>query len=132
TLVENQQTYGVSASSDVYLALPADMPSGVYFMQVVDSTIGVVLADSLQYERVFEVQNDGGVISITRLASNPNLPEPGPGLFGVGQSIPLFPLIAPPAGSDPCRFKVFIGECYLSSWNPNTAPYGLPFGIRPS
>lgn len=132
TLVEGQLTYGVSPDSEVYVALPANMPSGSYFVQVIDSAISTVLADSLQFERVFEVQNVGGVISITRLASNPNLPAPGLGLFGVGQSIPLFPLVAPPAGSAPCRFKVFIGECYLSSWNPNTAPYGLPFGIRPN
>lgn len=132
TLVENQTTYALSAGSEVYAALSADWPSGVYYMQVSDSTIGFVLADSLQYERVFEVQNDGGVISITRLASNPNLPEPGLGLFGIGQSIPLFPLVAPPAGSDPCRFKVFVGECYQPSWNPTLQPLGLPFGIRPS
>lgn len=132
TILENQQTFAVSATSEVYLALPADMPSGVYFMQVTDSTLGVVLADSLQYERVFEIQNVGGVISVTRLASTPGLPDAGLGLFGIGQSIPLFPLVAPPAGSDPCRFKVFIGECYLPSWNPNTDPRGLPFGIRPN
>ncbi len=132
TVVEGQVTYAVSPGSEVYLALPADMPSGAYYVQVSDTILSAVLADSLQFERVFEVQNDGGVISITRLASNPNLPEPGLGLFGVGQSIPLFPLVAPPAGSAPCRFKVFIGECYQPSWNPNTAPYGLPFGIRPN
>ena len=117
-------------SLNAYMALSPQMPSGVYYVQVSDSEITTVLATSAQLDRIFEITNNGGVISVVRLSSTPGLPPPGVGLNGVGQSVPLFPLTLPPPTSSPCLFKAWIGTCYSESWNPATDPLGLPWGIQ--
>ena len=89
-----------------------------------------MLATTDQLDRIFEITNNGGVIDVERLSGTPGLPEPGLGLGGIGESIPLFPMVAPPAGSLPCRFKAWIGTCYSEGWNPAKQPLGLPWGIQ--
>ena len=116
--------------SEVYLALSSDTPSGTYWVQVTNSELSVVLAATEQLDRRFEILNDNGTILVTRQTSAVGLPEPGLGLGGIGQSIPLFPLVAPPAGSQACSFKAIIGNLYDVWWSAAAAPLGSPWGVR--
>lgn len=118
-----------ASDNGVYLALPFDTPSGIYYLQVSNLGISTVLATPEQLDRVFEVVNDGGQIWVSRLSSTLGLPEPGVGLGGVGQSIPVFPLVAPEGGVAPCTFKAWLGTCYSSSWSAAQSPLGLPWGV---
>lgn len=128
TGTDGSEQAAFASDKEVYLALPSTFPSGTYYVQLSDVGISTVLATTEQLDRVFEIINDAGVISVARVSGAVGLPEPGLGLGGVGQSIPLFPMLAPTTGPA-CRFKAWIGTCYSSGWNPSQHPYGLPWGV---
>ncbi|MGE3175026.1 MAG: SdrD B-like domain-containing protein [Planctomycetota bacterium] len=117
------------ASEQVYLALPASLPSGIYYVHVTDEIGGhdEVLSMNQPADRFVEVTNNAGVITLALPYSiNPDLPPFGAGLNGVGDSLPLFPFFS--ASWDPCRFKAWLGDSWGEPINPAN-PYLLAGGF---
>lgn len=103
----------LSSSANVYAIVDASLPSGVYFYDVLDLNFQPLSPLPLG-DRMFDVVNTGGVITMTRLSTEPSLPAVGVGLGGVGQSMPIFPFVSPaPYPGRPdllCAKKVLLFE----------------------
>jgi hypothetical protein len=89
------QDMWISPSPDVYAALDSTIPSGIYYFQLLDLDFNN-LSELALGDRMFEVVNNAGALTVTRMGGTPDLPAPGAGAGGVGQSIPLFPFVSAP------------------------------------
>jgi hypothetical protein len=89
------QDMWISPSPDVYAALDSTIPSGIYYFQLLDLDFNN-LSELALGDRMFEVVNNAGALTVTRMGGTPDLPAPGAGAGGVGPSIPLFPFVSAP------------------------------------
>ncbi len=103
----------ISGAPNVFALVDASFPSGIYYYDVLDLNFAPLSPLSLS-NRLFDVVNNGGVISMTRLSGDPSLPAVGAGLGGVGDSMPVFPFVSPsPYPGRPdllCAQKVLLYE----------------------
>ncbi len=84
----------ISNSDKVYALVDGSLPSGIYFYDVLDLNFQPLSPLPLA-DRLFDVVNTNGVITMTRLSSDPSLPPVGVGPGGVGHSMPIFPFVSP-------------------------------------
>ncbi len=84
----------LSSTSAVYALVDGTLPSGIYFYDVLDLNFQPLSPLPLA-DRMFDVVNTAGVVTMSRLSTDPSLPAVGLGLGGVGQSMPIFPFISP-------------------------------------
>ena len=117
----------------VYLAVPANLPSGTYYVHVTDDPIDgsdEVLSQNDPMDRFVSVTNTNGVITLSLpFSGNPNPALFGLGLGGQGQSLLLAPLGSPTFSV--CRFKAWYGNSWDLANGP-TNPYLIAGGIHPT
>ncbi|MFO1078211.1 MAG: SdrD B-like domain-containing protein [Planctomycetota bacterium] len=127
---QTSQSFFQFASEDVYMAFPANLPSGTYYVHVTDPIGGadMVLSTNDPMDRFVQVTNTNGVISLS-LPMSSNSPVTGLGLGGQGQSLLLQPFTTNPA--EPCSFKAWLGD-YWDLSNGPTNPYLILGGFNPN
>lgn len=120
-----------AADEGVYLAFPATIPSGTYYVFVAGSpspSTLEMLSTNDPLDRFVSVQNVGGVISLSLpFASSPAADQFGIGLGGQGMSLRLSPFAASQAA--PCRFKVLFGNTWDLTFGYDN-PYLLLGGVQ--
>lgn len=129
--VTGAEPHFAAAAESVYLAFPATIPSGTYYVFVAGSPGEgqlEMLSTNDPMERFVSVQNDGGVITLSLpFASNPAADQFGTGLGGQGMSLRLSPFAASQAA--PCRFKVLFGNTWDLTYGYDH-PYLLVGGVQ--
>lgn len=132
-VADSGQGHFAASSENVYLAFPADIPSGTYYVFVTNQpTDGQYefLSTNDPMERFVSVQNNAGVISLSLpFATNPAADQFGQGLGGQGMSLRLSPFSA--SVNTPCRFKVTFGDTWDLTYGYNH-PFLLIGGIQPN
>ena len=122
-----------ATSEGVYLAFPATIPSGTYYVFVTNEPTEAgleMLSSNDPMERFVSVQNQNGVISLSLpFATNPAPEQFGTGLGGQGMSLRLSPFSASPTSQ--CRFKVWFGDTWDLTYGYDH-PYLLIGGIQPN